>query len=179
VKEVKQRFGKNSVHLEYEGDGKFLNELPFVRQATVYGNYAELVLNNSTSSNEIIEAISHRLEIRKFEFVEPSLNAIFIEVVGIPAVVEQSEPQPASSKQQRPSIFQDKRIKREFLSLVIFAGITLVVFVAALLVKNLSLTTAGIFFLGTLATLFKFVKVRNKVIAERRTEEKEGKPGEE
>ncbi len=179
VKEVKQRFGKNSVHLEYEGDGKFLNDLPFVRQATVYENYAELVLNNSPSSNEIIGAISSKLEIRKFEFVEPSLNSIFIEVVGVPDNIERSPTASVQTDKRQTSILKDRRIKREFISLLIFGLVTLTLLVATLFVKNLSWTTSGIFFLGTLATLFKFFKVRKNVIAERRMKEKEGTLSEE
>lgn len=179
VKEIKQRFGKNSVHLEYEGDGKFLNELPFVRQATVYENYAELVLNNNISSNAIIEAISPKLEMRKFEFVEPSLNSIFIEVVGVSDNIERLPVTSVQNDKRQTSILQDRRIKRELISLIIFGLVTFTLLVASLFVQNLSWTPSGIFFLGTLATLFKFLKVRKSVIAERREKEKEGTLNEE
>jgi ABC-2 type transport system ATP-binding protein len=82
VKEVKQRFGRNSIHLEYDGDGGFLKQLPFVREANVYENYAELELGMVVPSRDILSAISSKLEIRKFEYVEPSLNSIFLNVVG-------------------------------------------------------------------------------------------------
>jgi ABC-2 type transport system ATP-binding protein len=82
VKEVKQRFGRNSIHLEYDGDGTFLKQLPFVRHANVYENYAELELGSEVSSHEILTAISSRIEVRKFEYMEPSLNSIFLKVVG-------------------------------------------------------------------------------------------------
>ena len=42
LKEVKQKFGKNSVHVEFVGDGSFIQALPQVKNATVYENYAEL-----------------------------------------------------------------------------------------------------------------------------------------
>jgi ABC-2 type transport system ATP-binding protein len=82
VKEAKQRFGSNSLHLEFDGDGKFLSTLPFVSNATVYENYAEVTLKGNVSSNEILSAVMPNVELRKFEFVEPSLNSIFLEVVG-------------------------------------------------------------------------------------------------
>lgn len=89
VKQVKQRFGMNAVHLAYEGDGSFLPSLPFVEKATVYENYAELSMRAGTSAGEILPAIAPRLDVRKFEFVEPSLNSIFLNVVG--ETVEQAE----------------------------------------------------------------------------------------
>ncbi|HEY4613141.1 MAG TPA: ATP-binding cassette domain-containing protein, partial [Bacteroidota bacterium] len=48
VADVKKRYGKNSVHLEFEGDGAFLRALPYVRRADVYQNYAELELSDMT-----------------------------------------------------------------------------------------------------------------------------------
>jgi ABC-2 type transport system ATP-binding protein len=95
VKEVKQRFGKNSIHLEYDGDGTFLKQLPFIRDANVYENYAELELGMVVSSREILNAIASKLEVRKFEYIEPSLNSIFLKVVGPVQRSESAERQTA------------------------------------------------------------------------------------
>ena len=84
MKEVKQKFGTNSVHVEFSGDGSFISSLPQVKKATVYENYAEMQLNGDLSSRELLVSIASKVEIRKFEFVEPSLNSIFLEVVGMP-----------------------------------------------------------------------------------------------
>lgn len=89
LKQIKQRFGTNALHLEYEGDGKFLSSLSFVKKAVVYENYAELALNDEVSSREILSVITPNIELRKFEFVEPSLNSIFLSVVG--STVQQIE----------------------------------------------------------------------------------------
>ncbi len=166
VKEIKQRFGKNSVHLEYEGNGSFLKDLPFVRQSTVYENYAELVLTDSIQSHEILEALSSKLEIRKFEYVEPSLNSIFIEVVGVPEANTQPEPVQIQAKPKQGNVFSDKRIKREMASLIIFASVTVAVLIAKLFVQNLSWGVAGIFAFGTIATFFKFLKAKKDVASE-------------
>jgi len=171
VKEVKQRFGKNSVHIEYAGNGSFLKELPFIKQATVYENYAELVLTDSISSNEILNSVSSKIDVRKFEYVEPSLNSIFIEVVGRPATNDQSEPVKVQTKSQPQNIFKDKRVKKELFSLLSFASITFIVLIAKLFVATLSWNVAGIFALGTVATLFKFMKVKNTVALELRRKE--------
>ncbi len=84
IAEVKQRYGKNSVHLEYEGDGAFLKTLPYVRRADVYQNYAELELVDMQYTRELLTSLDNRLSLRKFEVVEPSLNSIFLDVVGSP-----------------------------------------------------------------------------------------------
>lgn len=85
VAEVKKRYGKNSVHLEYEGDGSFLKALPYVRRADVYQNYAELELSDMRHTKDLLSSLDSKIALRKFEIVEPSLNSIFIDVVGSPS----------------------------------------------------------------------------------------------
>jgi ABC-2 type transport system ATP-binding protein len=127
LKQVKQKFGTNSLHLEYEGDGKFLSSLPFVKKSVIYENYAELGLNGDVSSKEILSAITPKLELRKFEFVEPSLNSIFLNVVGV--TVEQIENDKSDEKQPVviPSIKNPDVKKQQILiilgTLMIFVGI--------------------------------------------------------
>ncbi|MBI3194344.1 MAG: ATP-binding cassette domain-containing protein [Ignavibacteriae bacterium] len=82
LQEVKSRFGKNSIHLEYAGDGAFLSSLPYIKQAIVYENYAELELDGQDSVRNLLNEVSNKLIVRKFEFVEPSLNSIFLKMVG-------------------------------------------------------------------------------------------------
>ena len=82
IAEVKKRYGKNSVHLEYEGDGSFLKTLAYVRRADVYQNYAELELSDMKQTKELLASLDSKISLRKFEIVEPSLNSIFIDVVG-------------------------------------------------------------------------------------------------
>src|SRR5438105_8416683 len=43
---VRQSFGKNTLHIDYEGDGEFLRELPDVRSASIGNNAAELSLSD-------------------------------------------------------------------------------------------------------------------------------------
>ncbi|MCI0706542.1 MAG: ATP-binding cassette domain-containing protein [Ignavibacteriae bacterium] len=84
VADVKKRYGKNSVHLEYEGDGSFLGALPYVRRADVYQNYAELELSDMSQTRDLLTGLDGKLSLRKFEIVEPSLHSIFLNVVGTP-----------------------------------------------------------------------------------------------
>jgi ABC-2 type transport system ATP-binding protein len=82
IAEVKKRYGKNSVRLEYDGEGGFLQRLKGVRKSDIYQNYAELELEPRTTTNEIIEQVTPHVQLKKFELLEPSLNSIFIEAVG-------------------------------------------------------------------------------------------------
>jgi len=82
IAEIKNRYGKNSVMLEFDGDGKFLSTLPSVHTAQVFENYAELILRDNLKAPQFLREIVGKLEIRKFEMTQPSLNAIFLDVVG-------------------------------------------------------------------------------------------------
>ncbi|MBI5473169.1 MAG: ATP-binding cassette domain-containing protein [Ignavibacteriae bacterium] len=82
VRDVKKRYGNNTVHLEYEGKGAFLKSLPGVKSAMMYENSAELQLSDGFSSQTLLPLIIQSLELRKFELREPSLQSIFIDVVG-------------------------------------------------------------------------------------------------
>jgi len=81
--EVRGSFGRNTLHIEFEGDGTFLETLPHVTRATVSNNSAEIVLADGSDPQKILEASVSRLRIRKFEVAAPSLEEIFIERVGV------------------------------------------------------------------------------------------------
>jgi len=82
VHEAKRRYGSNSVHLEYNGDGDFLQSMPNVKKALVYENFAELILDDHTNVSKLIQELAEKIDIKKFEIVEPSLQAIFLDLVG-------------------------------------------------------------------------------------------------
>jgi ABC-2 type transport system ATP-binding protein len=79
---VRASAGKNTLHLEYDGDGSFLRELPEVKRATIVNNAAEIALADGADPQKVLEASLGRLRIRKFELASPSLEEIFIEKVG-------------------------------------------------------------------------------------------------
>jgi ABC-2 type transport system ATP-binding protein len=80
--QVRDSFGKNTLHIDYEGDGAFLETLPEVRKANLTTNGAELTLNEGSDPQNILTATIGRLRIRRFEVAAPSLEEIFIEQVG-------------------------------------------------------------------------------------------------
>jgi ABC-2 type transport system ATP-binding protein len=86
LEKVRDSFGRNTLHLEYEGDGDFLQSLPQVVKSRVDTNEAELTLSDGTDPQAILEAAMKRLRIRRFEVASPSLEEIFIEKVGAEAL---------------------------------------------------------------------------------------------
>jgi ABC-2 type transport system ATP-binding protein len=80
--DIRNSFGKNTLHLVYEGDGTFLATLPRVVKSQIDTNRAELTVTEGTDPQSILEAAMGRLRIRKFEIASPSLEEIFIEKVG-------------------------------------------------------------------------------------------------
>ena len=79
---VKDGFGKNSLLIEYEGDGSFLGTLPGVARVDGYGSYSEIRLETGADPQAIFQAVAGRLKVKKFEIVAPTLHNIFIEKVG-------------------------------------------------------------------------------------------------
>jgi ABC-2 type transport system ATP-binding protein len=80
--DVRNSFGKNTLHLVYEGDGEFLRSLPLVVKAQIDTNRAELSLAEGADPQDVLRATLGRLRIRKFEIAAPSLEEVFIEKVG-------------------------------------------------------------------------------------------------
>ena len=82
VRGVKKAYGRNSLNVEYEGDGGFLDLLPGVQRIIRYENAAELELAPDARAGDLIARINEAVEIRKVELLEPSLHSIFIRLVG-------------------------------------------------------------------------------------------------
>lgn len=82
LREVKSSFGKNTIHLEFEGDGSFLDKLEGVRINNRSTNFAEIRVLDGQNMQEILHLAIDHAEIHKFERVQPSLNEIFISTVG-------------------------------------------------------------------------------------------------
>ncbi len=82
VREVKKRYGKNSLHMDFDGDGSFLATLVGVQNVMLYEHSAEMELLPGVTPRDVIAAINPRLELRKVELLEPSLHAIFLNTVG-------------------------------------------------------------------------------------------------
>src|ERR1700674_504906 len=82
LKDVKAPYGKNNVQIEYEGDGAFLDHNPLVKAYNNYGNYVEVKLAPGADAQQLLRLVAERARVTRFEIMEPSLEEIFIEVVG-------------------------------------------------------------------------------------------------
>jgi ABC-2 type transport system ATP-binding protein len=79
--EVKSRYGRNSVQVEYDGDASFVGGLPFVGNVTRYPRWLEAELVPGADSDELYRALSGRVRVKRFEVVAPSLHKIFTDLV--------------------------------------------------------------------------------------------------
>jgi len=81
LKEVKRRYGKNTVILDYEGPDSFLGT-DLIKRHNRFPNYSEILLNDPDDAQEVLRrALAAGARVNRFELVEPSLNEIFIEIV--------------------------------------------------------------------------------------------------
>jgi ABC-2 type transport system ATP-binding protein len=164
LSEIKKKYGTNSVHLEFDGDGSFLKDIGFIKRADVYQNYAELELTDIGKSNQLLATLNGKLALRKFEIVEPSLNSIFINVVGMPV-----EPRPMiTSLPPAPpkpvvSVASDPRVRKAMISMALGSLMCLILIVYQGVQKDPSMSTIGLLVLGVLASIFQYVRMRKNV----------------
>ncbi len=83
LEEVRASAGKNTLHIDYDGDGEFLEQLPQIARARIVNHAAELTLADGADPQDVLRAAVGKLRIRKFEVAAPSLEEIFIEKVGM------------------------------------------------------------------------------------------------
>ena len=82
LREVKRRYGKNTVILDYEGGAESFLDGDLVKRHNRFANHSEILLNDGADGQEVLRrAIEAGARVNRFEIVEPSLNEIFIEVV--------------------------------------------------------------------------------------------------
>ncbi len=78
VGEIKSKFGKNTILLEFDGE---LKTIAGVKKINHSGNYAELLLESGADTQDVLKTIASKVRVSKFELSAPSLNEIFIQVV--------------------------------------------------------------------------------------------------
>ncbi len=85
LRDVKRRFGKNSLIIEFEGDARFADQLASrdaVKILSRSHNRVELKLADGLDSMEVLKfAMEHLDEVYRFERTEPPLSEIFVETV--------------------------------------------------------------------------------------------------
>ena len=84
VSEVKDRQGKNTLILAFDGDGSFLSSLPGVAKVSDFGQYVEIRMSDGADPQALLKQAVEKLTVRRFEIVVPSLHDIFVETVTDP-----------------------------------------------------------------------------------------------
>ena len=80
--QIKARYGKLNVQIRYEGDSSFLEAPNLVQSFNDYGNYVEVRLAPGADAQQLLQRAAAKARLSKFEVMEPSLEEIFLEVVG-------------------------------------------------------------------------------------------------
>ncbi len=83
LNDIKKKFGTNSLQIEIDGDGSFISSLEGVKDFIEFPNYIELELGNNANIREIITRINEKVDVKRFEIMEPSLYDIFIKTAKI------------------------------------------------------------------------------------------------
>ena len=81
LKQIKASFGRKDVQMEYEGGDGFLENNALVESFNNYGRYVEVRLAPGADAQQLLQQAASRARVNKFELVEPSLEAIFLETV--------------------------------------------------------------------------------------------------
>lgn len=82
VTDVKRSFGNCSVHLEFEGDGSFIESAEEVKSVMLYPRFAEVELCSEEMADSFLKKAAERVSVKRYERVEPSLHKIFVKTVG-------------------------------------------------------------------------------------------------
>jgi ABC-2 type transport system ATP-binding protein len=81
VREIKSRYERNHIIVEFEGSADFLNSAE-IAEAKNFSGHAEIRLKLHGNAQKLLQEASAVATIYRFELVEPSLEEIFIWTVG-------------------------------------------------------------------------------------------------
>jgi ABC-type uncharacterized transport system ATPase subunit len=87
VDEIKRNFAGNTVTIEGQGD---FDGLPGVLETRIENGDWHLTLETGVSPQDVLQAVAARddVKVERFEIAEPSLDDIFVSVVGGPVTEE-------------------------------------------------------------------------------------------
>jgi ABC-2 type transport system ATP-binding protein len=81
MREIKSRYERNRVLLNYEGSNAFLRHAA-IADYKDYGGQVEIALKPHADAQSLLREAAQMATIYKFELIEPSLEEIFIRTVG-------------------------------------------------------------------------------------------------
>jgi ABC-2 type transport system ATP-binding protein len=79
--EIKEKYGKRAVILECDGDTGFIDALPEVASIRRYPRWLEIELIDGGDPDSLLKSIAGKVSVKKFERANPSLHAIFVDLV--------------------------------------------------------------------------------------------------
>ncbi|UCE03684.1 MAG: ATP-binding cassette domain-containing protein [Candidatus Latescibacterota bacterium] len=80
--EVKAQHGGRTVQVEYDGSVAVLEGHAGVERVDNYGKYAEVHLREEADTQALLASLVREVKVRRFEVMTPSINDIFIQLVG-------------------------------------------------------------------------------------------------
>ena len=81
MREVKSRYPRNHVQMEFEGSDAFLKH-PSIADAKNYSGHVEIKLADGSDAQALLTEALTMANVSRFEVMEPTLEEIFIEAVG-------------------------------------------------------------------------------------------------
>ena len=81
VREIKSRYKRDRVIIEFEGNANFLSSAE-IAEAKNYSGHVEITLKPEGNAQKLLAEAASMATIYRFELVEPSLEEIFIQAVG-------------------------------------------------------------------------------------------------
>jgi ABC-2 type transport system ATP-binding protein len=84
LRQIKARYERNHVIVEFQGSSAFLNS-DEVAEAKNFSGHAEIKLKPNGDAQKLLHEAAAVATIFRFELVEPSLEEIFIQTVGVNA----------------------------------------------------------------------------------------------
>jgi ABC-2 type transport system ATP-binding protein len=84
LREIKKRYGHNRVQIAFDGqqNGHSLQSNPLISKVESNEGYISVELAPGASAQQLLKEVSAGSAISRFEVMEPSLEEIFIDVVG-------------------------------------------------------------------------------------------------
>jgi len=83
LKDIKAKYAKNNVSLNYSGDISFLDGLPFIEEVNNFGNTTGIKVSSADDTQKLLRALlDHNVMVNKFDANEISLHEIFVSVAG-------------------------------------------------------------------------------------------------
>ena len=82
LSQLKSVLGSKIVKMKYQGDGRFIEDLDFVKNIRDYGHEMEVELSDLDKKDLLLKEMVNRVSLNGFQITEPSLNDIFIRKVN-------------------------------------------------------------------------------------------------